>query len=372
MGDGASDEDDADADAPSFTGSGFEDEYLERLDELQDQHLDEAQRKVQEHYDTQQAHDTLIDICASAFGPEGPLHGETGYRFLFSEPLKELGVKNYDVLIYDVDGPRSIFVECKSSISNPADVVDDAQEAYREIQANEDHLQDAIGDDLGFTEYVICLPSHMRNRVIRHLENREDAGFLDEDEEVPLLFWEVNKFSGQHLSLVTQIPARDDVDNQHGEHTLTSQLSDSVEVQDAEVLYRVYPSSHPLRLSKEGLAHQMQVNKQQSRDLKTVQRDDLEAFFSNPEYVPHYANDEIGAELAERVIDRGREHGLIAEDEGDLFIDLDVTTMKNILDRYETEYLDRHAEAIAHRWAKEDAQEEFREKYPSMDRFRSD
>jgi len=368
VGDGASD-DEVDANDPSFTGSGFEDEYLKRLDDLQEQHLDEAQRKVQEHYDTQQAHDTLIDICASAFGPEGPLHEETGYRFLFSEPLIEQRVKNYDVFLYDASGPRSIFVECKSSISNPADVVTDAQEAYQEIQANQAYLEENIGGELGFTEYVVCFPSEMRERMVRHLDNRGDDGYLDEDEEKPLLFWEVNKFIGQKLGLVTRIPPRADVDNQHGENTLTSLLSDSIEVQDAEVFYRAYPSSHPLRLSKEGLAHQMQVNKQERRKLKTVRRDDLEAFFSNPEHVPHYANDEIGEDLTNRVIDHGLEHGLIADDEGELSIDLDVTTMQTILDRYEDEHLARHAEEIARRWAEEDAEEEFREKYPSLEEF---
>lgn len=313
-----------------------------------------------------------MDICASAFGPESELADTTGYQFLFAEPLVELGVKNFDVLIYHAEENRTILVECKSGLRDPGTTIEEMREARNDLHDNRDHLEEALGGDLGFVEYVLCVPSTQTNRAIQHIEQRDDDAFLDDDRNDPMLLWEVNKFDRQTLQLVTRITTREDPENQHGDHELTDNLTTGVEVDDAEVTYRGYPSSHILRLSEEGLVKVMMDRRAADEPILEFQKDELETFFSDPTHIPHYDAEDLATDLADNVVTRGTDLGLLRrddEDDGLIHIDLGVEKIRSVKDAYHEEFLDRSAEENARAEAERQALEEFRDEYPGLEDF---
>lgn len=202
------------------------------------------------HFERSEYHDKLVDICISAFGPESKCYNDLGYAFISSEPLVELGVKNFDVMIYNDKKKHAIFVECKSSVkSNRGKYISDAYEAKTNVIENQKYLEEMLGDEIETMEFVICVPSHKTDGIVREIERQENEGEIDVSSNDLLLIWQVNLFEGEVLQLFTRINSRDkQYKSQHKYLNLTKMLgSDGHEVK-SEVLTKFYPSSHPLTM----------------------------------------------------------------------------------------------------------------------------
>ncbi len=208
----------------------------------------EEESKFETSYSTSCLHDSLLDICASAFGPESNCAQDLGYYFISSEPLVELRVKNYDLLIYNPHKKHSIFVECKSSVSKSGKIITDAYYAKKKVIANKSYLEDKIGDEIRSIEYVLCIPAHDADRLVKEIERRESNGDISEKEDGLLLVWQVDQFGGDYLQLFTRIQSRDKPHKSfHVDPDLTRVLTGRCNIQKSEVLPKFHPSTHILK-----------------------------------------------------------------------------------------------------------------------------
>ncbi|GAA0470456.1 hypothetical protein MUK72_04855 [Halococcus dombrowskii] len=114
---------------------------------------EESKREdLREEIDTQRQHRKLISYSIFPFMQERP----AGYKFFTAEPLEELGVPNFDFLLWNLDG-SVIFGEAKSSIPASAETVVNQLEERKEIA--EDHQsyieEEYIGSEIDHMEFVV-------------------------------------------------------------------------------------------------------------------------------------------------------------------------------------------------------------------------
>ena len=141
-----------------------------RLNDIEESIQKSEMDAFKRDFEKSEYHDKLVDICNSAFGPESKCYTELAYAAVSSEPLIELGVKNFDVLIYNEKSKHVIFVECKSSTSGRGKYISDAYKAKMEVIRNQTYLEDMLGDEIRTTEFVLCIPSQNVERIVRELE----------------------------------------------------------------------------------------------------------------------------------------------------------------------------------------------------------
>jgi hypothetical protein len=114
---------------------------------------EESKREdLREEIDVQRQHRKLISYSIFPFVQERP----AGYKFFTAEPLEELGVSNFDFLLWNLDG-SVIFGEAKSSIPASAETVVNQLEERKEIA--EDHQsyieENYLGSEINHMEFVV-------------------------------------------------------------------------------------------------------------------------------------------------------------------------------------------------------------------------
>lgn len=300
-------------------------------------------------------HDKILDVCASAFGPESEL-SKIGYQFVSCEPLVELGVKNFDVFIYSKNLKHAIFVECKTSSSSRSKIISDAYEAKKEILKNKAYLEQKIGDEIRSFEFVLCVPAEDIEYLVQGVENRENRKLIDEENDGLLLIWQVNMFHQASISLFTRINSRNErIKSQHLDPNLTRTLSKGHKL-NSEVMSKFYPSSHSLKKNKHIITNILRINKNSNSD---IQFDDesIILFCTSPSTLVHYAANEIGIEIAARFIRENEKYGLISkvDDKGNSFkLKVRGKQISTIIKNYEEDYENAFiAEKIKRRAEKE-------------------
>ncbi len=344
-----------------------------RVDELARKLLPQVEERLRKGHEQQEVHDSILDICASAFGPEGPLSGEVGYRSLSTEPLVELGVPNFDLLIYDSTRKAAIFVEVKSSITKPRAAISQVYEAIDELEKQLGYLQEQIGDEISKMEYVICTPSEEESKLVRELVRQENEGEIDST-SVPLLkVWRVDRFKGQTLSLVPAIASRGrDIDSQHRDRNLTRLLADGVKIEEAEVNVAAYPSSHPLRHARRAIAQNVANRIASDQPIKEFSEDQVREVFESPAYLLQYDRAQIARNLTERFLAKAAKLDLIRLIDGrEGWFELNVRgrTLRTILKNFQEGYFAELANRRARRKALQTAIDEFRETHPGLEFF---
>jgi hypothetical protein len=343
----------------------------QRIAQLKTVELRDAERSYKTAWDTANNHDALISICASAFGPRSAIYTSHKYAFLSSEPLLELGSKHFDVLIFNPDTKYAIFVECISSTIEPAKSVSDIYAAKDEVIKNKNYLEKSIGDRINTMEFVCCVPAQMVNRIAGELERRLKAGSLKENELIQI--WQVNIFDGQFLQLFDRLQAVTQKHHtQHADQKLTRSLGQGVNVDSSELLYKAYPLSHPLKLHIELIAYNIAKNIPAGKQLRDLSKETIYEFHSNPVFIPHYANDEIGKTLGDRFIAQALEFGLIKPVEGQpgmYQIQVESKTQKAFIANYKRAFQEAEIDRIASRRAEKKAVEEFKRTQSSLDRI---
>ena len=84
----------------------------------------EFEKNVVEQIEVDQAHRSLLNMCVYPFTNSGIMY-KTGFFFLRASPLYELGLENFDFLLFNnhTKVPIAIFGECKGSFSNANNVL---------------------------------------------------------------------------------------------------------------------------------------------------------------------------------------------------------------------------------------------------------
>jgi hypothetical protein len=343
-----------------------------RIKEIEQQLQEEEMLNFTKQVERSGYHDTLVDICVSAFGPESKCYNDLGYVFVSSEPLLELGVKNFDVLIYNQKTKHAIFVQCKSSISNPGRDISDSYEALEKVTINKIYLEEKLGDEIRTIEFVICIPAEKTDRLVRELERREKSGEIDKNAEQLLLVWQVNKFEGQILQLFTRINSRDKpFKSQHTDNTLTKILADGIKV-ESEVLIKTYPSSHPLKQGGKIVVDILAKNKISDMPLTEFSKGSVELFCQSPTNIAHYAYEIIGKNISDHFLGESKALGLIEAIEGRdgwFRFKIEGKTIKTTLSNYQKLYQKNFVNRLVKEKAVKKAVQEYRKNYPELFTF---
>lgn len=305
---------------------------------------EEEARKLEEGLHNQSLHDELIQCCISAFNPESECCRDSGYKFVTVEPLTELKVKSFDVLLFNDAQELGIFVECKTDSTDWSKEVTHAYEAIEDLEKNIDYLERELKLKIRQKEFVVCVPSEHQNSVANAIEAQERMGRVDITDDPLLLIWGIHLFSSnQKIQLFTRIQSkRDDFKKHHRDKKLTSLLTTGVGT-SSEVLAALFPSSHPIKVFPGAVPWILRENQRAGRDLTTFPKSLPHAYFTDSKNLPHYARMNIGADLAERFVTEGTELQLIEEVPGDktaLRFTSKAKTIRTIHSNYRKAYRD--------------------------------
>jgi len=344
-----------------------------RLEDIEKSIQKNEMEAFEKHFERTGYHDKLVDICISAFGPESKCCTELAYAFVSSEPLIELGVKNFDVLIYNERIKHAIFVECKTSTSKPGKYISDAYEAKMKVIGNRTYLEDMLGDEIRTMEFVLCIPSENVDSIVRELERREAKGEIDVASDDLLLIWQVNMFIGQTLQLFTRIKSRKDpYKSQHNDNNLTRMLgSDGYKVK-SEVLLKFYPSSHPLSIGSKIVTEIIKNNIRDDASLKEFSINSVEQFCKSPTNLAHYACETIGKKISDHFIGEGEAFGLIESiggREGWFRLKLEGKRLNTVLNNYKEGYKKTFATSKTKEKAAKQVIEEHHKEYPDLSTY---
>lgn len=344
-----------------------------RLEDIEESIQKSEMEAFEKHFERSGYHDKLVDICNSAFGPESKCYTELAYAFVSSEPLIELGVKNFDVLIYNEKIKRAIFVECKTSTSGRGKYISDAYEAKREVIENRTYLENTLGDEIRTMEFVLCIPSENVERIVRELERRECKGEIDVASDDLLLIWQVNMFFiEQTLQLFTRINSRDKpYESQHKDNKLTKMLGSGYKVK-SEVLVKFYPSSHPLAIGSKIVVEIIRNNMRADTSLKEFSINSVEQFCKSPTNLAHYACETIGKEISDHFLGEGEALGLIESIEGRegwFRLKLEGKRLNTILNNYKEGYKKHFVTRKTKEKAAKQVIEEHLKEYPDLSTY---
>lgn len=330
-------------------------------------------KKLEEGLHTQNLHDELIQCCISAFNPESECCRDSGYEFATVEPLTELKVKNFDVLLYNEGQELGIFVECKTDCSDWSKEVTHAYEAIEDLERNIAHLEGELKLNIRQKEYVMCVPSEHENSVANAIEAQEKLGRVDVKVDPLLLIWGIHLFSStQKIQLFTRIHSkRDDFKKHHRDKKLTSLLTTGVST-SSEVLAAFFPSSHPIKVFPGAVPWILRENQRAGRDLAVFPKSLPITYFTDSRNLPHYSRMSIGAEFADRFISEGIELQLIEEvpeNQTELRFTSKGKTIKTIHSNYKKAYMDWFLEKNVTRRAERMAVLEYLKKQATLVRY---
>ena len=201
------------------------------------------------------------------------------------------------------------------------------------------------------------------------MRERETSG--DSPPPHPILLWQVNRFVNQTLQMVP-LEFRATPDGQHRDRELTKRLAGGVRIDDAEVVSKVYPSSHPLRVASEILTELVFRNFQTGSRLQTLRKRDTVAFLSHPTNLIHYSGPSIARELFLRFEREGLNLDLLArvpDDDDRLEVNIEGKTPRTVIRGYEREYRARAAQRMARKRAESAVVSEFKQKQTDLSKY---
>lgn len=140
------------------------------LNKILEQETRKKRRVLLEHIEMDQKHLEILNFCANFFVPGQLLPDKTGYFLVLVEPLYSLRIKNFDLGIFRKENASLILTECKSSISDPKELVDDLNGAIRATNERKDELEKVLGNKIADPiEFALCLPAVYANDVYKKI-----------------------------------------------------------------------------------------------------------------------------------------------------------------------------------------------------------
>jgi len=132
------------------------DEDKKVLDQIFQEQINVQKEIIQGNIRSDKEHLLLVNFCIDPFKYKSFLHNETGYLFLRVEPFYRLGLKDFDVAIYNAQSKALILVECKSSVYDGQKEVDDVIKKIAVANENHKLLEEIVGDEIQLKEFSIC------------------------------------------------------------------------------------------------------------------------------------------------------------------------------------------------------------------------
>lgn len=102
-------------------------------------------------------HRELVNLCYNVFTKTTETNRVTGYKVALVDPLYSLGIKSFDLMLYNEANNTAILIEAKSSISErgTGSIVDDTIQAANEALSHKEKLGFFIGNKIERIEFTI-------------------------------------------------------------------------------------------------------------------------------------------------------------------------------------------------------------------------
>ena len=132
-------------------------EEKETLDEIYKNKAKELKEVLKGEVARDNEHLELVNICYNLFTKTTETNKVTGCKVVLADPLCTLGIKNFDLMLYNETNQTAILVEAKSSISERAigSTIDETMQAASEANSNKEKLESFIENKIGIIEFVI-------------------------------------------------------------------------------------------------------------------------------------------------------------------------------------------------------------------------
>ena len=102
-------------------------------------------------------HLAIVNFCADKFGVGSRLSTRTGYHCVRVEPLYGLGIKTFDIAVYNRNSRALILVECKSALREARKELKDLEEKIGITVARKTDLENLVGDNISLLEFAFCV-----------------------------------------------------------------------------------------------------------------------------------------------------------------------------------------------------------------------
>ncbi len=141
-----------------------------------------SEKKYKNGIEEDRAHRAILNACVSPFHEKGSLIN-LGYRFIYASPLFELGIPNFDFLLYKKKDKKNLLIvgEAKGSVSNPRAIVSEAEQRKKAFEENIDYVKRNYlhldKDAKVVTDYVIAVPSQLSPEILNAVISN-NGGFI--------------------------------------------------------------------------------------------------------------------------------------------------------------------------------------------------
>lgn len=120
---------------------------------------------VEKHIDRDKRHLTIVNFCADRFSTGSWISRRTEYVWIRVEPLFGLGIKTFDLAVYNKSSKVMILIECKSSILEAEKEIDELIEKIGIMLTKKDQLETMIGDEIKVLEFALCVSAGNASQV---------------------------------------------------------------------------------------------------------------------------------------------------------------------------------------------------------------
>jgi|GEM_PF-2932173 len=363
--------------------------WRDRKEELKKESLGQTEdtenvirKRIEKAIKTEQNHDDLLDSTITAFGPTSAIFDETGWKILGTEPLYEIdpGLQNPDAIVGHDDRDTIVSIECKSGLASPRNAIDQIRAAADVVLDHADYLENKTGISFDSVERVLCVPGQKAWRAAEAIDEEEEQ--KDPDERIYL--WKLNRFQDETLQLHQQFDARSRSESTHDSRLAEMLSGDGIPIADCPLLTpSFFPDSHPFSVMEHTFSEILwNRTGEQNGSIRKFTRTEVHDFIDDQQNVPHYDTEIIADMLAEELLSKLLDFGLIDEfdpSEEDMGSSVELygydedrvpgQSMDTILNALKEEYQNERIERKAEREAIERTVQEFLEDQSSIDDY---
>lgn len=288
-------------DLPSHWHTDFRSLYRECIQERYEEFdEDQYRERLEDHIKKEKEHRKLLNLSVFPFTNDpSPL----GYKFIRADPLEELGVKNFDFLLWDFDG-QAIFGEAKANIFQGAEsLVNEVSDQIAVVEENLDYIvENYLGAEPKNIDFVLATFASDADDITRKIISLEEE----------IVTWGIHQMD-KRISVNTilprssEIPEGEDIDDvrlriMHSQHKLNSTLENA---KTRGGSFDVFVESHPVAKYRALITAQYS-----ERGYCFVNREDIEDIVEDDLF---YLSEDRRDEVVEEVVQGAWDIGFIRE-----------------------------------------------------------
>jgi hypothetical protein len=142
-------------------------EERHELEEIYEKKTKELNQVLNEEIVRDNEHLELVNLCYNLFTKTTEINKATGYRVVLVDPLYTVGIKNFDLMLYNESSQSAVLIEAKSSISERGigSTIDETVQAANQALSNKEKLELFVGYKIAKIEFVILSFAYYTNEL---------------------------------------------------------------------------------------------------------------------------------------------------------------------------------------------------------------